>query len=69
MVITAYNVVLSFFIFVEFVPYLELLQMYCNPLAYHFRNIEVELDDGSHLEPFDAVGPGRRVLKKNALTL
>ena len=33
--------------------------LYC-----HFRNIEVESNDGSHLESLDALGPGRRIFKK-----
>ena len=36
--------------------------LYC-----HFRNIEIESNDGSHLESLDALGPGRRIFKKCAL--
>ena len=36
--------------------------LYC-----HFQNIEVELNDGSHLESLDALGPGRRIFQKCAL--
>ena len=36
--------------------------LYC-----HFRNIEVESKDGSHLESLDALGPGRQIFKKRAL--
>ena len=36
--------------------------LYC-----HFRNIEVESNDGSHLESLNALGPGRRICKKCAL--
>ena len=32
--------------------------LYC-----HFRNIEVESRDGSHLESLGALGPGRRIFK------
>ena len=32
-------------------------------LSCHFRNIEAELNDGSHLDSLDALGPGRRILK------
>ena len=32
-------------------------------LSCHFRNIEVESNDDSHLESHDALGPGRRILK------
>ena len=28
-------------------------------------NIKVESDDGGHLESFDALGPGRRILIKS----
>ena len=35
----------------------------------HFRNIEVESTDDRHLESFDALGPGRWILKKNELPL
>ena len=31
------------------------------------RNIEIESNDGSHLESLDALGPGRRIFKKCAL--
>ena len=33
--------------------------LYC-----HFRNIEIESNDGSHLESVDALGPGRPIFKK-----
>ena len=38
--------------------------LYC-----HFRNtcIEVESNDGRHLESLDAIGPGRQIFKKCAL--
>ena len=36
--------------------------LYC-----HFRNIEIESNDGSHLESLDALGPERRIFKKCAL--
>ena len=36
--------------------------LYC-----HFRNIEVESNDGRHLKSLDAFGPGRRIFKKCAL--
>ena len=35
----------------------------------HFRNIEVESYDDRHLESFDALGPGRWILKKKELPL
>ena len=36
--------------------------LYC-----HFRNIEEESNDDSHLKSLDALGPGRRIFKKCAL--
>ena len=47
----------------EFVSHFAPLQLYSNSVAYHFRNIEVESNDGSHLETLDALGPGRRIFK------
>ena len=40
---------------------LGLLQLYSSTLYCHFRNIEVESNDGSHLKSLDALGPGRRI--------
>ena len=46
---------------------LYLILHYCSctatTLYCHFRNIEVESNDGSHLESVDALGPGRRIYK------
>ena len=50
-----------------FVYHFPLLQLYSNHLVLSLRNLEVELNDGSHLELFDALGPGRRIFKKCAL--
>ena len=50
-----------------FVYHFALLQLYNNHLVLSLRNLEVELNDGSHLELLDAVGPGRRIFKKCAL--
>ena len=48
--------------------YLILHYYSCTATTYcHFRNIEVESNDGSHLESLDALGPGRRIFKKCAL--
>ena len=33
------------------------LHYYSCTLSCHFRNIEIESNDGSHLGPFDALGP------------
>ena len=52
-------------VFVDgFVSHFALLQLYSNHLVLHFRNIEVESNDGSHLESLDAHGPEERILKK-----
>ena len=50
----------------EFVSHFALLQLYSNYLVvyYHFQNIEVESNDGSHVESLDALGPGRWIFKK-----
>ena len=46
--------------------YLILHYYSCTAIALycHFRNIEVESNDGSHLESLDALGPGRRIFKQ-----
>ena len=59
-----------FSVFVDgFVSHFALLQLYSNhPTLYcHFRNIEVDSKDGSHLESLYALGPGRQIFKKCAL--
>ena len=59
-----------FSVFVDgFVSHFALLQLYSNHLVLSLRNIEVESNDGSHLELLDALGPGRRIFKKYALVL
>ena len=56
-----------FSVFVDgFVYHFALLQLYSNHLL-SLRNLEVESNDGSHLELLDALGPGRRIFKKCAL--
>ena len=45
------------------VSHFALLQLYSHHFVSHFRNIEVESNDGSHLESLDALGPGRRIFK------
>ena len=67
----------TFSVFVEgFVIHFTLLdlQLYSNHLVLFLfffffwgggGNIEVESNDGSHLESFDALGPGRRIFKKH----
>ena len=55
-------------VFVDgFVSHFALLQLYTTTLYCHFRNIEVESNDGSHLESLDTLGPGRRIFEKCAL--
>ena len=57
-----------FSIFVnEFVSHFALLQLYSHHLVSHFRNIEVESNDGSHLESLDVLGPGRRIFKQETM--
>ena len=57
-----------FSVFVDgFVYYFALLQLYSNHLVLSLRNIEVESNNGSHLEILDALGPGRRIFRKYAL--
>ena len=57
-----------FSVFVDgFVSHFTLLQLYSHHLVLSFRNIEVESNDGNHLESLDALGPGGRILKKCAL--
>ena len=54
-----------FSVFVDgFVYHFALLQLYSNHLVLSLRNIEVESNDGSHLELLDALGPGRRIFKQ-----
>ena len=54
-----------FSVFVDgFVYHFALLQLYSNHLVLSLRNIEVESNNGSHLEILDALGPGRRIFKK-----
>ena len=50
-----------------FVYHFALPQLYSNHLVLSLRNIEVESNDGSHLELLDALGPGRRIFKECAL--
>ena len=57
-----------FSVFVDgFVYHFALLQLYSNHLVLSLRNIEVESNNGGHLEILDALGPGRRIFKKYAL--
>ena len=54
-----FSVFFLFFFFDRFVYHFALLQLYSNHLVgyCHFQNIEVETNDGSHLESLDALGP------------
>ena len=57
-----------FSVFVNgFVYHFALLQLYSNHLVLSLRNLEVESNDGSHLELLDALEPGRRIFEKCAL--
>ena len=57
-----------FSVFVDgFVYHFALLKLYSNHLVLSLRNIEVESNNGSHLEILDALGQGRRIFKKYAL--
>ena len=59
-----------FSVFVDgFVSYLHYYSCTATTLYCHLekKNIEVESNDGSHLELLDALGPGRRIFKKCAL--
>ena len=61
----------SFSVFLLVKLYLILQSYRCRATTFpcHFRNMEVESNDGSHLESLDALGPGRRILKKNVHSL
>ena len=48
----------------ELVSHFALYSCTVTSLFCHFRNIDVESNDGSHLESLDAVGPGGRISKK-----
>ena len=57
---------LSTFLLMNLYMYVILHYYSCTAttLSCHFRNIEVESNDGTHLESLDAVGPGRCIFKK-----
>ena len=55
-------------VFVDgFVFHFALLQLFSNHLVLSFSKYRGRIDDGSHLESLDALGPGRRIYKKCAL--
>ena len=58
---------LSPFLLMDLYPILHYYSCTVTTLYCHFRNIEVESNDGSHLESLDALGPGRRIFEKCAL--
>ena len=58
---------LSPFLLMDLYLILHYYSCLATTLYCHFRNIEVETNDGSHLESLDAPGPGRRIFKKCAL--
>ena len=59
----AYEVGLSPFLLMDLYPILQYYSCTATTLYCHFRNIEVESNDDSHLESLDALGPGRRIFK------
>ena len=67
MEIIAYKVGLSPFLLMDLYLILHYYSCTATTLCCHFRNIEVESNDDSHLESLDALGPGRRIYKKCAL--
>ena len=58
---------LSPFLLIDLYLILHYYSCTATTLYCHFRNIEVESNDGSHLESLDALGPGRPIFKKCAL--
>ena len=58
---------LSPFLLMDLYLILHYYSCTATPCTRHFRNIEIESNDGSHLESLDALGPGRRIFKKCAL--
>ena len=58
---------LSAFLLMDLYLILHYYSCTATTLYCHFRNIEVESNDGSHLESLDGLGPGRRISKKCAL--
>ena len=56
---------LSPFLLMDLYLILHYYSFTATTLYCHFRNIEIESNDGSHLESLDALGPGRRIFKKN----
>ena len=61
------RVCLSPFLLMDLYLILHYYSCTATTLNCHFRNIEVESNDGSHLESLDAIGPGRRIFEKCAL--
>ena len=47
----------------EFVSHLHCYSCTAITLSCHFGNIEVESNDGSHLESLNVLGPRRQILK------
>ena len=55
---------LSPFLLVDLYLILHYYSCTATTLYSHFRNIEVESNNGSHLESLDALGPVRRIFKQ-----
>ena len=64
MEIIAYKVLPIVFFVDDFLSHFALPTTVVQQPTCHFRNIEVESNDDSHLESFDALGPGRWILRK-----
>ena len=47
----------------EFVSHFVLQQLYSNHIVLSFGKRHVELNDGSHFESLDALGPERWIIK------
>ena len=62
-IIACIKEVLSPFLFMNLYLILHHNSCTATTLSCHFRNIEVESNEGSHLESLDALGPGSRILK------
>ena len=63
MEIIAYKGSLSPFLLMDLYLILHYYSCTATTLYCHFRNIEVESNDGSHLDSLDALGPGGRIFK------
>ena len=65
----AYKVGLSPFLLMDLYLILHYYSCTATTLYCHFRNIEVESNDGNHLESLDALGPGRGIFKLEKVSI